>query len=660
MVGMAGSEEVREWLVLAQQENERLRVENAHANLLIDALEALLCDSGSEPFAGVFGALRAVFGFTQSLVLVESEEDGGLDCAVADPPDLQSTRWPVGRLFRKVLSGRVTATFTNEGIEEWGGEVGDLSAAQPALYVPMRVRDRRGLLMLLRPAGDAGFDRSHVALARKFALLASHALAARRAQQSEVEGRRLRALMQRLQETQEALHHRANHDELTDLPNRSFMQELVEQMLAVRDGRQGLALAFVDIDDFKQINDLHNHGVGDVLLRSVARRIRASIRESDRVGRISGDEFLIVFENFQSMNDLEALARRILDQVRLPFLIDGVEIRTSASIGIALYPDHGRDYDTLRRSADIAMYKAKTAAKGSLACFDKEMGSRAAARLSLEQRLRAAVRGRQFRAALQPKIDLRTMSVVGFEALARWVEADGTVRSPAAFVPAATEFGLLDDIAAFVLQDTIRSLPRLDAAFGDATHVSLNVSAKQASQPAFIGAILAELKATPKPERFTLELTEDALVAAEAFCAHVLPSLREIGVRVSIDDFGTGYSSLSTLADITADELKVDRSFISGIEQRPRSQSILKAMESLGNALGMTMVAEGVETMAEVDYLLGSSSIRLAQGFLFSRPHFVEHLVDADWVCGGRHLQVPGISAAGNRPPLEGELAAAE
>ncbi|WDR06029.1 EAL domain-containing protein [Devosia rhodophyticola] len=612
-----------------QRQIDRLRTEVVHAEQLTSALEALLCRDEVDPFSGVFKALEPIFGFSHAVVLVElGDVDCHLECVASQPAELIDSRWCAGRFFQKVLDGRAAVTFSNENLVEWlDVDLGTISKSQPALYLPMRVRDRRGLMMLLRPVGDAGFDRDHVALARKFALLASHAFAARDANQSVAESQRLLSLANKLQESQQALAHRANHDQLTELPNRTCMQELVEAAIKNRGDNGMIALAFVDLDNFKQVNDLYSHAVGDALLKSVAGRLRASIRKCDHVGRISGDEFLILFDTFDDVSDLQPIAARIESQMKRPFLVEGIEVVSSASMGIALYPEHGSDYEALRRNADIAMYRAKSAAKGTTAYFDDVMGMVAAARLEIEQQLRVAVRERQFRCVFQPKIDIRTMRVTGFEALARWTDCDGRVRNPSEFIEIAGELGLINDIATIIVADAIASFPALDNAFGSQTRISINVSARQASSPTFMTEFADRLAASGQSQRIILEVTEDAIVAAGPFQSLVLPQLRRMGTKVSIDDFGTGYSSLSALADITADEIKVDRSFILSIQDRPRSQSILKAIESLGNTLGMSVVAEGVETEDELNYLLDQTSIQTVQGYLFSRPLFVNELV---------------------------------
>jgi EAL domain-containing protein (putative c-di-GMP-specific phosphodiesterase class I) len=289
------------------------------------------------------------------------------------------------------------------------------------------------------------------------------------------------------------------------------------------------------------------------------------------------------------------------------------------------------------------MYRAKSSAKGAAAFFNQKMGQTVTARMELEQRLRLAIRDCQFCCAFQPKVDIRNQEVVGFETLIRWLDGSAEIQTPSDFIALATELGLIDPISHFVLAEAIRSMPLLDDAFGAGKSIAINVAAKQAGDLKFMRSFIETLKASGYSDRFIVEVTEDAFIAKNQFQTQVLPRLRDIGVRVSIDDFGTGYSSLSVLADITADEIKIDRSFITAIHQRPRSQSILKAIESVSYALGMSVVAEGVETFEELAYLQGATRIRYAQGYHFAKPFFLED------VAGTRR------AAAGDaRPPAAG------
>ena len=442
---------------------------------------------------------------------------------------------------------------------------------------------------------------------------------------------------------------RAYFDDLTGLPNEALIQDQVRRLLTSGEGRRRFALAFLDIDNFKHVNDYYTHAVGDALLRKVAQRIAAQIRSSDVLGRISGDEFLLVFHPLDSDEDLENVINNLLRELKEPFLIEGYEILTSASIGVSVHPDHGVSYETLRRAADTAMYQVKEGAKGAAALFDSDMGRAMSARMAQEQRLRLAVRDGRFCCAFQPKVDIRTQEVIGVEALIRLRDEDGVIQAPGQFIALAIELGLIDDITYLALAEIVRSIDLLDDAFGAQATISINIAAKQAGDANFMNDFCAELKATNCANRFMVEVTEDAFLA-NSFQTHFVPMLREIGTRVSVDDFGTGYSSLATLADVTADEIKIDRSFISGIHLRPRSQSVLKAIEALSEALGMTVIAEGVETFEEVAYLQAATRIRFAQGYYFAKPIFLEELAPARRVVGADR----GGVGARQRPPLRG------
>ena len=758
---LESAEALREALLSLRRQHDGLMRSSAQAQHLLDALESLLqLEVDGDPFARVFASLHLVFTFSQAMLLAEPEgaeaQAGGeavLECLVAEPAALQGAVWPVAALFRKVLGGRVATTFASVDLPEWreAAKLG-LSSAQSALYMPLRVRQRRGILVLLRPAQDEGFDRGHVALARRFSVLVSHALATRFASQSAAESQHLRELTaqlrqseqvarrnaQLLQETvnvlpmgvavqdaegrllvvndvaalafghpvevlrdsapfallggtqadsarrratflehldsgvqrsrersvlihgqphtllvtgkpvrilderlllsamldiserkrfEQELSRRAFHDQLTGLPNRTLMQEIVDATLRAHQRGGMFALAFIDLDNFKQVNDYYSHALGDALLRAVAERITATIRPGDTLARISGDEFLLLIHPLDDEQHLPALINRVLDALKQPFEIEGHEVLTSASVGASIFPLHGTSYEALQRCADSAMYRAKIDHKGSASYFDMAMGQALTARMALEQQLRAAIREQRFRAVFQPKLVLASGAVSGFEALVRWMEADGTVRLPDSFIELAGELGLVDEITGFVLNDVIRYLPALAQRYGEGISVSLNITARQAGDMPFMDKLASRLEASGLARRIVLELTEEALVDTQRFLRHVLPRLRAMGVRVSIDDFGTGYSSLSTLADITADEVKIDRAFITAIHERPRSQGILKAIESLCKALQIDMVAEGVETEAERQYLLHHTSIRQAQGFLFSVPQYIDQLL---------------------------------
>ena len=386
------------------------------------------------------------------------------------------------------------------------------------------------------------------------------------------------------------------------------------------------ALAFLDIDNFKHINDYYGHAVGDALLVEVAKRLGLDLRESDMLSRISGDEFLLLLNPIQSEHEVAEYIQFMLQRLRAPFFIDGSEIFASTSIGVSLYPEHGRSYEVLRQNADIAMYRVKNDGKGAAAFFDASMEREALARMKIEQSLRLAILEKRFCCAFQAKVDIRTQDIKGIEALVRLRDDEGVIQAPGTFINLAVELGLIDELTHLVLAEIVRSIDLINETFGSDTSISINVAAKQAGNPEFMRSFAQALEATGYPERFMIEVTEDAFVAKTHFQTEILPIFRKLGVRISIDDFGIGYSSLSALADITADEIKIDRSFITDIHKRPRSQGILRAIESLSEALGMTVIAEGIESFEELAYLQAATKIRYAQGYYFSRPIFLEEL----------------------------------
>ena len=418
----------------------------------------------------------------------------------------------------------------------------------------------------------------------------------------------------------------AYYDELTGLPARRVIEHRANSLLQRDETPARFALAFLDIDNFKQINDYYGHAIGDALLVEVAKRIGLNLRGSDMLSRISGDEFLLLLDPIQGEHEVTEYIDFVLQRLRAPFFIDGSEIFASASIGVGLCPEHGRSFDQLCQNADIAMYSAKNDGKGAAAFFDAGMEREALARMKIEQSLRLAILEKRFCCAFQAKVDIRTQDIKGIEALVRLRDDDGVIQAPGTFVNLAVELGLIDELTHLVLAEIVKSIDLINDTFGPDTSISINVAAKQAGNPQFMRPFALALEATGYPKRFMIEVTEDAFVAKTHFQDEILPMFRKLGVGVSIDDFGIGYSSLSALADITADEIKIDRSFITDIHKRPRSQGILRAIESLSEALGMTVVAEGIETFEELAYLQTATKIRYAQGYYFSGPIFLEEL----------------------------------
>ena len=441
----------------------------------------------------------------------------------------------------------------------------------------------------------------------------------------------------------------AYYDELTSLPSRRVIEHRANSLLQ-REAPGRFAFAFLDIDNFKHINDYYGHAIGDALLVEVAKRLGLDLRESDMLARISGDEFLLLLNPIQSEHEVAEYIQFTQERLRAPFFIDGSEIFASTSIGVSLYPEHGRSFDALCRNADIAMYRVKNDGKGAAALFDAAMEREALARMKVEQSLRLAILEKRFCCAFQAKVDIRTQDIRGIEALVRLRDDEGVIQAPGNFINLAVELGLIDELTHLVLAEIVKSIDLINETFGPDTTISINVAAKQAGNPEFMRPFAEALEATGYPRRFMIEVTEDAFVAKTHFQTEILPIFRRLGVGISIDDFGIGYSSLSALADITADEIKIDRSFITDIHKRPRSQGILRAIESLSEALGMTVIAEGIESFEELAYLQAATKIRYAQGFYFSKPIFLEELKPAVRIFSGTRVSSASRPLPENRP----------
>jgi diguanylate cyclase (GGDEF)-like protein len=441
----------------------------------------------------------------------------------------------------------------------------------------------------------------------------------------------------------------AYYDELTELPSRRVIEHRANNLLRGDGTEEKFALAFLDIDNFKQINDYYGHAIGDALLIELARRICRELRDTDMLSRISGDEFLLLLSPVRNHEEVAEFLRSLLERLSAPFFIDGSEIFASTSVGVSLYPDNGRSYDVLRQNADLAMYRVKNDGKGAVAFFDSGMEHEALARMKIEQSLRLAILEKRFCCAFQSKVDIRTQEIKGIEALVRLRDHEGVIQAPGTFINLAVELGLIDELTHLVLAEIVKSIDLINETFGPGTSISINVAAKQAGNIEFMQSFARALEATGFPARFMIEVTEDAFVTKTHFQDKILPIFRKLGIGVSIDDFGIGYSSLSALADITADEIKIDRSFITDIHKRPRSQGILRAIESLSEALGMTVVAEGIESYEELAYLQAATRIRYAQGFYFAPPIFLEELRPATPLASETRVSLASRPAQENR-----------
>jgi diguanylate cyclase (GGDEF)-like protein len=413
----------------------------------------------------------------------------------------------------------------------------------------------------------------------------------------------------------------ATHDDLTRLPNRVMFNQLFEQSirLARRDNHQ-CAVLFIDLDRFKVINDSLGHAAGDTLLIEVAKRLRDCVRDSDVVGRLGGDEFVVMLDRISDRDQVAVVARKILAALLSPILLAGHECSTTGSVGIAVFPENGNDALTLTKNADIAMYLAKEEGKNDFRFFSSEIKSQSIERLMLEADLRHALQLDQFTLHYQPKLDVQTGRITGLEALLRWVHPELGDLPPMEFISLAEETGLIIPIGLWVLKTACAQNMAWQRDGLPAISMAVNLSPRQFLDENLLRDIDELLMSTGMPAHLLqLEITESMVMQNVDRAVKVLDQIQSRGVRLAIDDFGTGYSSMSLIKQFPIDTIKIDRSFVRDLEDSSQDRAIAKAIISMGKALGLTVVAEGVETAEQDAFLRGHECDEL-QGYLFSRP----------------------------------------
>jgi diguanylate cyclase (GGDEF)-like protein/PAS domain S-box-containing protein len=408
----------------------------------------------------------------------------------------------------------------------------------------------------------------------------------------------------------------AQHDGLTGLPNRNLLrQQMDEILLHTRRSAEKIAVLVLGLDNFKSVNDTLGHAIGDKLLRGVAKRLRSTLREEDVLARLNSDEFAIVQTTLARPEDAALLSRRLLEAIADPYLLDGQSVVIGATIGIAMAPSDGEDSEKLLKNADMALSRAKSESRGTFAFFEAGMDARAQSRRKIEFDLRDAIQSEVLKPYYQPLIDLSSGRITCFEALVRWPHPERGMISPGEFIPVAEETGLINPLGVLMLRRSC-----MDAAvWPDDVRVAVNLSPAQFRTSNLLSIVMDALKQSGlPPKRLELEITETLLLEKSEQVLASLHALRALGVRISMDDFGTGYSSLSYLRSFPFDKIKIDQSFVRGLDANRDAQAIIRSITSLGTGLGVIITAEGVETEAELS-CLRAEGCHEGQGFLFSR-----------------------------------------
>ncbi|MEO2055346.1 MAG: EAL domain-containing protein [Nitrospira sp.] len=428
---------------------------------------------------------------------------------------------------------------------------------------------------------------------------------------------------------EEDMYYRAHYDQLTGLANRLlFSERLSQAMKHSKRKNKILALMFIDLDRFKNVNDTFGHSLGDYLLKEAGNRFQACVKEDDSVARSGGDEFLILLPNINDKEDAEAVAKEIIEQSSLPFRLKGHDAFVSASIGITMFPADGDDVTTMLKNSDMAMYQAKDAGRNTYKFFNRSMTAIARERATIEWDLRMALERNELEIYYQPIIDIETKQMSGTEALLRWNHPKRGLVYPDKFIPIAEQSELIVQIGEWVLLSACRQLEKWHNQYPLEIYMAVNMSTRQFNYKTFTRMLTDSLKRSGlAPNLLTLEITESLLMDGGKDAVDKLGSFREMGIHLSIDDFGTGYSSLSYLSRFPIDLLKIDKSFVHNVATDPTKQDLVKAIITMAHALNLKVIAEGVEIESELVFLR-DEGCDSAQGYYFSRPLMVDQFED--------------------------------
>jgi diguanylate cyclase (GGDEF)-like protein/PAS domain S-box-containing protein len=430
-----------------------------------------------------------------------------------------------------------------------------------------------------------------------------------------------------LEEQKDALNYQAHYDALTSLPNRVlFIDRLKHSMdIAKRDNNQ-VALIFIDLDHFKEINDSIGHHAGDYILKECAKRLKSMLRKIDTVSRFGGDEFTIILEKMNSENEIVDTVLHIIDKLQEPYIYEHRKLYCGASVGISIYPENGNTHQELLKNADAAMYKAKGEGRSTYSFYTKAMTKKAHERVILETKLREAIKNDAFTIYYQPLINIKTHEVIGYEALLRWIDLDGTIIYPVDFISIAEQTDLIIDIGKVILESVLLQAVSWKKMNMNYEKISINISAKQLRDPEFLSFVEELLQRTKcNPDCIEFEIIESFIIDDITGAINVLEKIKKIGINISLDDFGTGYSSLSYLKKLPINKLKIDKSFIDDIPFDENDKIITKTIINLANDMNIAVLAEGVETIEQEQFLI-ENGCNLAQGYLYDRALSVDEI----------------------------------
>jgi len=531
-----------------------------------------------------------------------------LEAVESTPPPAPATVKAIAKRETEVLAGEQTVHIREEDASQREAVV-DLREEVMDLREDMAGQREKAL------RGQAGTERVKAALVKDTAVQLREAN-----EQLVVATVRAQTMADAAEQTTVQMAYMAEHDFLTGLPNRALLSDRLAQSIALaqRYGKK-VALMYLDIDHFKHINDSLGHAVGDRLLQSVAKRLQACVRLSDTVSRQGGDEFVVLLTEVEQAQSAILSAEKLIKAMSRPCLVDGQRLHVTLSIGISLYPDDGKDAETVIRNADTAMYQAKKSGRNKFQVFTPGMNALAATRQSTEKALHRALEKQEFVLHYQPKVNLDTGAITGAEALIRWQRPHHRIVCPAQFVSIAEECGLILPIGKWVLREACRQAQDWLKAGLDLGQIAVNVSSVEFHGQHFIAGVREILDDTGlDPHHLELELTESGLMQNSEQTTAALLALKELGVQIAIDDFGTGYSSLSYLKNFQIDTLKIDQSFVQNIDG-DAGEGIVCAIIAMGMSLKQRVVAEGIETQHQLAFLQ-SHSCTEGQGYYFGRP----------------------------------------